>query len=140
MMIKDILLTGKIDRVSFFENGEVEIFDYKTGQIPTSRELNSGAQPQLAISVLMVSLGMIENCDIKNISEQKIRALNYWKLSSFSESEIKSITKNNEEVVAMIAAAKAGLERLFDYFDDEQNGYFANFDSRNEYSHLARIF
>ena len=140
IMIKDILLTGKIDRVSFFENGEVEIFDYKTGQIPTSRELNSGAQPQLAISALMLSLGMIENCDIKNISEQKIRALNYWKLSSFSESEIKSITKNNEEVVAMIAAAKAGLERLFDYFDDEQNGYFANFDSRNEYSHLARIF
>ncbi|MSP33566.1 MAG: hypothetical protein EXR06_01525 [Rickettsiales bacterium] len=140
IIIKDILLTGKIDRVSFFENGEVEIFDYKTGQIPASREVNSGAQPQLAISALMLSLGVIENCDIKNISKQKIRALNYWKLSSFSESEIKSMSKNNEDVAIMIAAAKAGLERLFDYFDDEKNGYFVAFDSRNEYSHLARIF
>lgn len=140
IMIKDILITGKIDRISFFENDEVEIFDYKTGQIPMLHEVNSGAQSQLTISALMLSLGVIENCDIKNISEQKIRALNYWKLSSFSESEIKSMAKNNENVAIMIAAAKAGLERLFDYFDDEKNGYFADFDSINEYSHLARIF
>ena len=76
----------------------------------------------------------------QNIAPQKIHALNYWKLSAFSESEIKAMAKNNEEVAIMISAAKAGLERLFDYFADEKNGYVAAFNSRNEYSHLARIF
>jgi len=140
MMIKDILLVGKIDRVSFFESDEVEIFDYKTGQVPSSREVDSGDQPQLTISALMLCLGVIENADLKNIEEQKIRALNYWKLSAFSESEIKVMAKTNEKVAIMIAAAKAGLERLFEHFDDEKNGYFANSDIKNEYSHLARIF
>ncbi len=140
IMIKDILLTGKIDRVAVFENGEVEVFDYKTGQIPAVKDVVSGSQPQLTISALMLCLGVIENYDLKNISPQKIHALNYWKLSAFSESEIKAMAKNNEEVAIMIAAAKAGLERLFDYFADEKNGYVAAFNSKNEYSHLARIF
>ena len=140
IIIKDILLTGKIDRVTFFENDEVEIFDYKTGQIPTTREVISGSQPQLTISALMLCLGAIENRDLKNISPQKIRALNYWKLSAFSESEIKAMAKSGEEVAILIAAAKAGLEQLFDYFSDEENGYFATPNFQNEYSHLARIF
>jgi len=140
IIIKDILLVGKIDRVSFFENDELEIFDYKTGQIPATREVISGSQPQLTISALMLCLGSIENCDLKNISASKIRALNYWKLSAFGESEIKAMAKSSEEVAIMISAAKAGLESLFNYFDDEKNGYFASSNSKNEYSHLARIF
>ena len=118
----------------------MEIFDYKTGQIPTTREVISGSQPQLTISALMLCLGAIENRDLKNISPQKIRALNYWKLSAFSESEIKAMAKSGEEVAILIAAAKAGLEQLFDYFSDEENGYFATPNFQNEYSHLARIF
>lgn len=140
IMIKDILLTGKIDRVAFFENDEVEIFDYKTGQLPATREVVNGSQPQLTISALMLCLGIIENSDLKNLTPQKIRALNYWKLSAFSESEIKAMAKTNEEVAIMISAAKAGLEQLLEYFDDEKNGYFVNLNIKNEYSHLARIF
>lgn len=160
LLIKDILLAGKIDRVSFFESDEIEIFDYKTGQIPTAASVKSGDEPQLTIAALMLCFGAIENADLKNISPQKIRSLNYWKLSSFGEGEIKKVAKSSvvsakegmintksagkkiesEEITILISAAKAGLEQLFEYFSDEKNGYFINPNAKNEYSHLARIF
>jgi len=154
IFLKDILLTGKIDRISVFENNEIEIFDYKTGQIPTVASVKSGDEPQLTIAALMLCFGIVDNVDLKNILPQKIASLNYWKLSSFGEAEIKKIVKagkkseknesdnleNEEEILILISAAKAGLEKLFEYFSKEENGYFVNQNVKNEYSHLARIF
>ncbi len=140
IFINDILITGKIDRVSLFDDNKFEIFDYKTGQIFSKQEVISGSEPQLTIAALMLSLGVIENVALPNILPQNIAALNYWKLSSFGEHEIKKMNNEDGDVAIMIAAAKAGLERLFEHFDNEENGYFVNPNSKNEYLHLARIF
>jgi hypothetical protein len=87
----------------------------------------------------MLLEGIIEG-EIKKLDLEKIASLNYWKLSASSLSEIKNICENNEEIQILASAAKAGLERLFAYFCDEENGYLATGKNlRSEYRNLARI-
>ncbi|MES2961193.1 MAG: PD-(D/E)XK nuclease family protein [Pseudomonadota bacterium] len=139
LKVSGITIRGKIDRVIIGEEGFAEIFDYKTGQIPAKKEVFSGANPQLTIAALMLLEGVIEG-EIKKLDLDKIASLNYWKLSASSLSEIKNICENNEEIQILASAAKAGLERLFAYFSDEENGYFATGKNlRSEYRNLARI-
>jgi len=142
LIIKEILISGKIDRVIFNKEGFAEIFDYKTGQIPATKNVFSGIEPQLTIAALMLIEGIIEN-DLGNINSGQITSLNYWKLSPDNKNKITEISKKSEEIEILIAAAKAGLERLFEYFKDENNGYISapNLENynENEYCHLARI-
>ncbi len=142
LIIKEILISGKIDRVIFNKEGFAEIFDYKTGQIPATKNVFSGIEPQLTIAALMLIEGIIEN-DLGNINSGQITSLNYWKLSPDNKNKITEISKKSEEIEILVAAAKAGLERLFEYFKDENNGYISapniqNY-NENEYCHLARI-
>lgn len=134
MVCAGVLINGKIDRITFDEDGAANIFDYKTGQLPTKNEVIFGSEPQLTIAALMVLEGNIT---------KKISTLNYWKLSFSSDSEIKKISTNEEEIKILAAAAKSGLERLLAYFADKNNGYIAtpNLENyqENEYSHLSRI-
>ncbi len=140
LAINNILISGKIDRVSCDENGVAKIFDYKTGVIPAVKDVASGLQPQLSIYALMLCLGVIENKNLQNLTPEKIDSLNYWKLATTSEGEIKAIIKTPEDVAAVVAAAKIGLENLLKYFSEEKNGYFLkeNLEPESEYWHISR--
>lgn len=128
--VHGIYLRGKIDRVIKNYEGDLEIFDYKTGQVPSKKDVTQGINPQLTLAALML---------LSESAENKIAALNYWKLSSSSASEIKKICDDHEEIMILVAAAKAGLAKLFTYFSDENNGYSATQNSaRSDYKNLAR--
>jgi ATP-dependent helicase/nuclease subunit B len=132
LKIGEVLLSGKIDRAIVDKQGFVEIFDYKTGQTSTKKDVETGIDCQLTLA----ALALIEDF----LSEEKICSLNYWKLSSSSSGKIIKICKNNQEIQILINAAKQGLSRLFDYFANEENGYVNNSnDQKNYYWHLARI-
>jgi ATP-dependent helicase/nuclease subunit B len=132
LKIGEVLLSGKIDRAIVDKQGFVEIFDYKTGQTSTKKDVETGIDCQLTLA----ALALIEDFS----SEEKICSLNYWKLSSSSSGKIIKICKNNQEIQILINAAKQGLSRLFDYFANEENGYVNNSnDQKNYYWHLARI-
>ena len=123
-----ILIRGKIDRVIVDNDGLAEIIDYKTGQVPSKKDVTLGVNPQLTIAALM----LLEK-------SFNIERLSYWKLSSSSESEIKKICDDSEEIKILTAATKAGLKRLFEYFLDEENGYLAvDVEARSEYKNLVR--
>jgi ATP-dependent helicase/nuclease subunit B len=136
--LSGITINGKIDRVIFNADGFAEIFDYKTGQISSAKNVLSGIDPQLTIAALTLVEGIIES-QFLNVNADKIQSLNYWKLSSSSVGEIKKICAKNEEIKILLASAKAGLSRLFEYFSDENNAYIATKNSeKNEYWHLQR--
>ena len=123
-----ILIRGKIDRVIVDNDGLAEIIDYKTGQVPSKKDVTLGVNPQLTIAALML---LEKNFNVERLS--------YWKLSSSSESEIKKICDDSEEIKILTAATKAGLKRLFEYFLDEENGYLAvDVEARSEYRNLVR--
>ncbi len=130
------LISGKIDRITIDQNNFAEIYDYKTGYAPSNKEVLSGLEPQLTIAALALIEGVID-AKLNNLSANQIKSINYWELSSSKASEIRKICKNNEEIQILIAAAKSGLESLFDFFYNQENGYLSTGKSK-EYSHLSR--
>lgn len=142
LTIKDVTISGKIDRLTYEKNNLVNIFDYKTGQIPSKKSVFNGLEPQLTIYALMLIEGVLEQ-EIKNISINQINSINYWKVSTNSDAEITKICNNNEQLKMLISAAKLGLHQLIDYFSNENNSYIAapnpEIYKENEYSHLARV-
>ena len=132
--IGKILLRGKLDRI-ILDQDQAAIFDYKSGTIPAALKVKTGLEPQLTIAALI----LLED----QLQSYQITSLNYWKLSSSNESsatDIKKIINDENEVKILIAAAKQGLEQLFNYFGEEKNGYLAtNKLTHDEFKHLARI-
>jgi ATP-dependent helicase/nuclease subunit B len=47
-------LTARADRIDILNNGDVQIIDYKSGNIPTSKQVQSGFSPQLTLEAEMV--------------------------------------------------------------------------------------
>lgn len=128
-------IRGKIDRVSILEDGSINITDYKTGQVATKKDVLNGVDPQLTLSALMILEGITNLILEKN----EVSSLHYWKLSSSSTSEIKKICTKSEEINILIAAAKSGLEKLFEHFANKENGYIATeSEKRTDYTHLIR--
>ncbi len=125
--IDKVVISGKIDRIIFDAQKCAQIFDYKTGQSPSKKDVILGIEPQLTISALAMAY------------EYKITSLNYWKLSYSKEGEIQNISKNPEEIQDLITATKLGLERLFSYFSDAENSYHITKKTlEGRYKNLAR--
>ena len=53
----EFLLTCKADRIDLLSNGEVVIYDYKTGGIPTIAQIAAGFAPQLTLEAAMLQRG-----------------------------------------------------------------------------------
>lgn len=133
--IQNHQIRGKIDRVIIQKDGSINITDYKTGQVSTKKDVLNGVDPQLTVSALMLLEGITE-IKLKN---NDVSSLNYWKLSSSSNSEIKKICNKSEEVKILIAATKSGLEALFEHFSHKENGYIATeSEKRTDYTNLIR--
>lgn len=138
MVLNNILINGKIDRVVFDQENAAAIYDYKTGQIPTKISVTRGLEPQLTIAALMLVEGAIES-EMKNIKTDQLKSINYWKLGATSEGKITKMVDGNEEMQILIESAKSGLTKLLEYFSDENNGYIClDTDIKNDYWHLSR--
>ncbi len=143
LKIQNIEINAKIDRITLNFDNEIEIFDYKTGQIPAKQEVIFGINPQLAIYALMLKNGAIRNQKLQKIQEEncEINSLNYIKISAFNESEIKIIiTKENIE--EFLKNVKNGLEEIIQHYQKQDCVYEISKNQKiiHQYSHLERIF
>ncbi|MBU6140943.1 MAG: PD-(D/E)XK nuclease family protein [Proteobacteria bacterium] len=109
--IGEILISGKIDRIIFDQKGEAQIFDYKTGQVPSKKDVIAGIEPQLTIAALAL------------INEYKINSLNYWKLSYSKEGDLQNISKDPKEILRLVDDVRLMLEGLLGYFSNDENIY-----------------
>jgi len=139
---EQVFLSGVIDRIIFNpKKNSLQIIDYKTGKPPSNKDVLLGNQPQLTISAFILCdeinrKNLLENlsfCDLKNHattndfcdSNPEIINLAYWHLSRNESSKIREIFAKNEDLQRAIAEVKPGLIKLFSYFLDEKNGFFA---------------
>jgi ATP-dependent helicase/nuclease subunit B len=53
----DFRLTGIADRIDLFTDGSAAILDYKTGQLPTRKQIESFLAPQLLLEAAMLAAG-----------------------------------------------------------------------------------
>lgn len=137
MRLGDFTLKGRADRIDQMPGGGLSITDYKTGGVPTQKEIKAGFEPQLPLLALIAEKG-----GFKNIPSQATSELAYWKLSGGRVvAEEKPV---DGDVAELMQQAAAGLERLIELFSKAATPYQAvpkpQYQPRyDDYAHLARL-
>lgn len=124
--------TAKADRIDELKDGCLNILDYKTGKIPSSKEVQSGHALQLPLEGLIASKGHFET-----ISNMNVQKLIYWQLGN----SILEITPQNDDI---LQRTEDYLLKLVETFDFETTPYHSRpipkfIPKNSDYEHLARI-
>ncbi|HAT36183.1 MAG TPA: double-strand break repair protein AddB [Rhodospirillaceae bacterium] len=130
-------LTALADRIDRLNDGALEVIDYKTGAVPSEKEVRLGFAPQLSLEAVIA-----ERSGFAGLDGASVQALSYWRLTGGDPAgEVKSISKDME---ALAAEALKGLQELVDRFSDPGTAYAAipapaHRPRYNDYAHLERI-
>lgn len=130
-------LRARADRIDRLAAGGYEIIDYKTGAVPSKKDVNAGLSPQLPLEAAMIREGAFEG-----INPGEIAALTYWKLSGGDPAGKISVAGDDPGNLA--EQALAGLTALLDYYDDPETVYLARPDAEiaprhSDFDHLERV-
>ena len=125
--------TAIADRIDELKDGSVNILDYKTGRIPSQKQVDSGHALQLLLEGLIAQKG-----GFTGIKRKDIRQVIYWQLGC------KKLEITPEEEKRLIEKCEDYLLRLISTFDFETTPYHARpvpkFIPKNkDYEHLSRI-
>lgn len=79
-------LVGRADRIDFDAQNRVIVRDYKTGTLPTARDVQSGWSPQLPLEAAMILRGGFSGLPKMDAEEApEIGGLIYWRLTGGAE-------------------------------------------------------
>lgn len=133
-------LTAKADRIDQTREGEAIIIDYKTGAIPSLKEIRAGRSPQLPLEALILESGGFGQV-------VSVKDLSYWQISGgLKAGKVDSLeARKTFEIRKAICEAEEGFKKLVTIFEDEQTPYVAKAPRKNKlyadekaYAHLAR--
>lgn len=125
------------DRIDQIEPGAWNVIDYKTGRVPTKRELEGLFAPQLLLEAAMAETGGFTGIDGK----PREVVLSYWQANGLGEGgDIKDIKGSDELVAAMVAL----VEQMAERFANPDTPYIALpwpefIPHFNDYAHLERV-
>ncbi len=126
-------LTARADRIDAMVDGRAEIIDYKTGAVPTGKDVKAGVAPQLPLEAAILAADGFEG-----IGSTPDPDLVYWKLSGGDPPGEESRVESDP------ARAREGLERLIGHFDDPAIPYVPQPHANrapafSDYDHLERL-
>jgi ATP-dependent helicase/nuclease subunit B len=133
-------LSGRADRIEQQAGGQLAILDYKTGALPTQKQVDAGFAPQLLLEAAMAQAGGF-GAELAGV----VTELTYWHLTGgFVPGE--SLTLFRRDAVAIadaVATAAAKLRELIVRFDDPAMPYLsvphpARAPRFSDYAQLAR--
>ncbi len=130
-------LSARADRIDLTNNATLEIIDYKTGTVPTEKEVAAGYSPQLPLEAAIATAG-----GFADLPNAPIGALSYWLISGGRvPGEIKNLKADAADLAAQ---ALTGLTDLIAKFDDPETPYLSRprpeFAPRySDFEHLARV-
>ncbi len=124
-------IAAKPDRIDVFACGRIGIIDYKTGQPPSQKDLNSGLAPQLPLTAAIFA----------GVANYRPEFLEYWHLHGKEDGA--EIIRADSAPMALAEQYLAGLERLLRQYQNPEQSYpSAPWGMRlipfNDYAHLAR--
>lgn len=130
-------LIAKADRIDRNrESGQLQVIDYKTGNVPTSKRVSAGFAPQLPLEAWLAEVGGFEG-----LAKTAVEDLIYWELKGGDP--IQQQRKPVKDVRHTVDAAIEGLARLVEVFSKEATPYLSNprpsEAGYGDYDHLARI-
>jgi len=118
------------------QDGTLVIIDYKTGNVPTKPQVESGMRPQLPLEALIAEQG-----GFAGISMAPVGELVYWHLKgSDPAGVIKEACKDPHQIAE---STRDGLRALIAHFDKAETPYLVMPRSSapprwNDYAHLER--
>jgi ATP-dependent helicase/nuclease subunit B len=133
-------LTAKADRIELLPGDAIVVADYKTGGVPSSKQVAAGLSPQLTLEAAIALGG-----GFPGIAAQSVDALIYVALKGGAiPGEIKRVRFDDSSPDAEAAAALAGLERFVAAFDAPDMPYLSKprvllERFAGDYDHLARV-
>lgn len=128
-------LSGRADRIEYYKNQNAVIIDYKTGGLPSQKDVKAHLACQLPVECLMLMAN--ESYQPANINFE------YWKLSSRKD---KSIIRAADKKIVMdhfLTKTADHIKNLLDSYMNESKPYTAIPDSAikpkyHSYAHLER--
>ncbi|TCH99120.1 double-strand break repair protein AddB [Roseococcus sp. SYP-B2431] len=130
-----VTLEARADRVDRKSDHTLRILDYKTGTVPSARQVRDGTAPQLPLEALMAERGAFQG-----VPEGTVSSLEYWRLTGAAEPGEVIVPKL--EIPEAIAVAERALHRLADDFLLGDAPFLAHphpgRQAAPDYQHLAR--
>jgi ATP-dependent helicase/nuclease subunit B len=128
-----LTVTAIADRIDEIEPGGREIIDYKTGRVPSKKELTGLFSPQLLLEAAM------QFDDIPG----KPRAvhLSYWQANGLGDGGKVVVIDDSDTLVSQMIAL---VQKMIDHFGDPSTPYAALpwpefIPHFNDYEHLERV-
>jgi len=131
-------LTARADRIDVGADGSLSVIDYKTGTVPSGKQVKSGLSPQLPLEAAIALEGGFEGIEASGIA-----ALSYVRVSGGTVAgEWCNIVKGTE-ADALAREALQRLPELIGRYDDPDQAYFPRVAVQFErdvydFDHLAR--
>ncbi len=134
-------LTGRADRIERHADGGLVILDYKTGLVPTGRQVGAGLAPQLLLEAAMAEAGGFGDEAVGTVRE-----LAYWHLTGgpTSGNEVKLFNGKGPSIGEAVTEAIERLRARIDDFDDVHTAYLSHPHPSmaprfSDYAQLARV-
>ncbi len=109
-------LRGKADRIDRLKTGGLAIIDYKTGGVPSDRQIENGHAPQLPLEAVIASAGRFER-----VAPGPVAELAYWRL--MGGRDVAEVRPVRVDPMLLAATARARLEKLILAFEDPTMPY-----------------
>ncbi|HJD67477.1 MAG TPA: PD-(D/E)XK nuclease family protein [Rickettsia endosymbiont of Bembidion lapponicum] len=133
---QDIKIIGIADRIEISKSNRITILDYKTGTIPTKKEIELGLSPQLIIESLMI----LENgFNILSHSHESGNSIEDITIAYVKITSTEPYVQTTEISLSMetLDKHKQGLIRLLEYYVTNKSFvYDLDMSKYNDYLHL----
>jgi ATP-dependent helicase/nuclease subunit B len=135
-------LRGRADRIDQLKDGRLTVIDYKTGQVPSQKQVDALLSPQLPLEA-----AMIKRFGFKNVpADADICELLYLQLKGGTE-PLLEVQRNPKETLLedLVEDAWVRFEQLIAHYAKESTGYLSRARVMRErqmagpYDHLARV-
>ena len=137
----EVSFRGRADRIEHHPDASFSVIDYKTGLVPTVKQVQAGLSPQLTLTAALVMRG-----GFAAIQAGKPNRLDYIKLNIREGGEVKSMTikMDGEAVGELIDKHWSGTLTLINALFNQGLGFAARLHPKNitsvgDYDHLARV-
>ncbi len=131
-------LTCRADRVDVLKDGTARIIDYKTGAVPSAREVRAGLAPQLTLQAAILARG-----GFTAVAPMEVSAVSYVKLSGGDPAGEDKGPDLGADLPQVVAQHVAGLVKLIAAYRNADQPYLPRAmmkheDDASDYDHLSR--
>jgi ATP-dependent helicase/nuclease subunit B len=144
----EIVLTARADRIELLNDGRLVILDFKTGSVPTPKQIKAGLAPQLLLEAAMAPLSPFSPADATttrpSLGPGEVAHALYLALKPGADAMTEKAVAKEAELATKAAEHLAGFASMVEGFRSGERGFTSRFAAQfvrfdGDYDHLARV-